>query len=236
MKKITILFTLILLWSAAVAQDRSNKGRGNITIRGPYEMNPFIDNWVVGVGVGVNIYQGNSDAHQSIDKRISTAIDLSVSKWIMPDIGLRLQYAGLDARGSSGIESDYSTTVLEDGFYNEKFSILNLHLDLLWNMSNTISGYRKDRLWNVIPYLGIGWVRSWNKTTHQNDYAASFGILNTIRLNSLIDITIEGRHMVARTRLDRVTCGGKFDGMSSLTVGVSFKIGQRYFERKTTTY
>lgn len=234
MKKITLFLALILLGSTAYAQDHSNRGKGNKIIRGPYETNRFFDNWVIGVGGGINIYQGNSDKHLDLGKRISTALDLSVSKWITPAFGLRIQYSGFDARGTSGLGSPYSTTILSDGFYNEEFYISNLHADLLLNLSNVVSGYRKDRRWNVIPFIGVGWVRTWNKTSNINEYATTFGILNTVRLSNVIDLTIEGRHMIASTRLDGVTCVDKYDGMSSVAVGLSFKLGERYFKRVVT--
>lgn len=231
MKRVVLFLALISLSSAVYAQDYSNRGEGNKVIRGPYETNRLWDNWVIGVGTGINIYQGNSDSHQRLGQRISMAIDLSASKWITPGIGFRIQYSGLNAKGSTNFESSYATSSLGDGFYKEKFNVSNLHSEVLWNFSNLISGYREDRMWDVIPYVGVGWVRSWNKTGNANEYATSIGVLNTVRLNDLLNLTVEARQMITSNRLDRVNCGSKYDGMTSITVGVSIKLGKRDFKR-----
>ncbi len=234
MKKLVLFLILISLSAILHAQERPNRGLNNKIIRGPYETNRFFDNWILGVGGGVNVYNGNSDAHLSLEKRISTAVDLSVGKWITPSIGLRLQCSGLDAKGSSSFESDYATSSLGDGYYNEKFNIINLHGDIMWNLSNAISGYREDRRWNFIPYAGVGWARSWNETTNHNEYATSVGLLNTIRLSNVLDFTIDGRYMITSNRLDGANCGSNYDGMISATVGLIVKFGKRNFKRATT--
>ena len=231
MKRHVLFLLFCSLISATYAQDYSNRGDGNKIIKGPYETNSFFDNWFIGAGAGLNIYHGNSDRHYDIKNRISEALDISIGKWITPSIGFRLQYSGLRVNGAASYDSDYAVSNLGDGYYAEKFNIMNLHSDVMWNLSNALSGYRKDRRYNIIPYVGIGWARSWNSSNHRNEYATSIGVLNTIRLTDNLDLTIEGRHMITSNRLDRANCGSKHDAMTSLTVGISFKFGKRRFKR-----
>lgn len=234
MKRGALFLALISLSLAVNAQDYSNRGEGNQIIRGPYETNLFLDNWIIGVGSGINIYEGNSDSHQKLGKRISAALDVSVSKWITPGVGFRVQYSGLNAKGSTSFDSNYAGSSLGDGYYKEKFKMLNLHSDILWNLSNAVSGYREDRLCNVIPYIGIGWARSWNSASHQNDYATSIGVLSTIRFNDMLDFTIEGRQMITSNSFDGVNYGNRHDAMTSVVIGVNIKLGKQKFKRVVT--
>lgn len=246
MKKILLILSLTSLSFIVNAQgvDKSNRTKvtENINVerstikilRGPYETNKFFDNWFVGAAGGVNMYHGNVDTYKKLNTRISTAIDVSIGKWITPGIGFRVQYSGLDAKGYSNFKSDFSTTYIKDGYYKEKFKVSNLHADVLWNLSNAFSGYREDRTWDFIPYVGVGWARTWSGKVNQNEYATSFGLLNNIRLCDILDLTIEGRYMMSSNRLDRVRCSANNEGMTSVTVGLSFKIGKRNFKRAVT--
>lgn len=55
----------------------------------------------------------------------------------------------------------------------------------MWNWSNGFLGFNEKRVWNVIPFVGFGWARSWGNSTHDNEIAANIGILNTFRLGKL---------------------------------------------------
>ena len=117
------------------------------------------------------------------------------------------------------------------GYYKEEFNVSNLHADFMWNWSNGFIGFNEKRVWNVIPYVGFGWARSWGNSTHDNEIAANIGILNTFRLGKRVDLTLEGRQMIVKECFDGTMGGSKGEGMSSVTLGLNVKLGKTRFER-----
>lgn len=220
-----------LVSTVAMAQENGNRDANNKIVRGPYETNRFFDNIWIGVGGGVNIYHGENDSYGKFGKRLAPAIDVNVGKWITPSVGLRLGYSGLDAKGWTLGQTSYAKGLADGDIYKEKFGVSYLHGDVMWNLSNAISGYKETRTWNFVPFIGAGWARSYGNDCHDNEFAVSVGLLNNIRLSNLLDLTLEARHMFVNERFDGVARGSKGEGMTSVTVGLTFKLNRRGFKR-----
>lgn len=62
----------------------------------------------------------------------------------------------------------------------------------------------------------------------------SIGLLNNIRLCDLADLTLEARHMFVNQRFDGVSGDSKSEGMTSVTIGLTFKLNRRNFKRAAT--
>lgn len=221
---------IAMLAANAMAQENGNRGENNKIVTGPYETNRFFDNWFIGAGGGVNLYHGENDSYGSFSKRLAPAVDFSIGKWVTPSVGLRMQYSGLEAKGWSNYKSQYAKDA-DGSMFNEKFGVMNLHADVMWNISNAFSGYKETRTWNFIPYVGWGWARSYGNSTYNNELAATAGLLNNIRLGKVVDLTLEAKHMFVNQSFDGVIRGSKAEGMSSVTVGLTFKLGKSGFKR-----
>lgn len=115
-----------------------------------YETNRFFDNWFVNIAGGINVYEGEYDHKVTLGNRLSPTLDISVGKWITPAYGVRLQYAGLQAKGLTTTQSGYAKKQCRN-YYKEKFGILNIHTDLMWNWSNAFAGYKEfySLLWDL---------------------------------------------------------------------------------------
>ena len=212
--------------------ESSNRDAAGRIVRGPYQTNRFFDNIFIGVAGGVNIYHGENDSYGLFGKRLAPALDISVGKWITPSVGLRAQYSGLKAFGWTGSNSWYADGGADAaGIYREKFNTMYVHGDVMWNISNALGGYKETRTWNFVPYLGFGVARSWANGEAKNEFAPSVGLLNNIRLGGLVDLTLEARHMFVNQRFDGVAHGSRYEGMTSVTVGVTFKLNRRGFDR-----
>lgn len=231
--KLILAICTVALSAVAMAQENGNRDENNKIVTGPYETNRFFDNWFIGFGGGVNYYQGENDSYGSFSKRLAPALDLSIGKWITPSVGLRLQYSGLDAKGWSNYNSPYAKSA-DGSMFKEKFGVMNLHADVMWNISNAFSGYKETRTWNVIPFVGWGWARSNANSIYNNELAATAGILNNIRLSNTVNLTLEARHMFVNQSFDGVVRGSKQEGMSSATVGLTFNLGKKNFKRATS--
>ena len=58
MKKKIITVALVLSSVCAMAQQKENRDTDGSILRGSYETNSFWSNWYIGVGGGINIYEG----------------------------------------------------------------------------------------------------------------------------------------------------------------------------------
>ena len=155
MKKKIITVALVLSSVCAMAQQKENRDTDGSILRGPYETNSFWSNWYIGVGGGINIYEGEFDNKTSVGNRIAPALDVSLGKWITPSYGVRLQYSGLKAKGLTDASGMYAKGA-HRGYYKEEFNVSNLHADFMWNWSNGFFGFNEKRVWNVIPFVGFG--------------------------------------------------------------------------------
>ena len=225
--------SLALVAAGVMAQENGNRDEQNRVVRGPYETNRFFDNIFIGVAGGVNIYHGENDSYGKFGKRLAPALDVNVGKWFTPSVGARIGYSGINAKGWTSGQTVYAKDVFDKkaNIYNEKFGVSYLHTDFLWNFSNAVSGYKETRTWDFVPFFGAGWARSYGNGAYNNEFAMSIGLLNNIRLCNLLDLTLEARHMFVNQRFDGVSRGSKGEGMTSVTMGLTFKLNRRNFKR-----
>ena len=78
MKKKIITVALVLSSVCAMAQQKENRDTDGSILRGSYETNSFWSNWYIGVGGGINIYEGEFDNKTSVGNRIAPALDVSL--------------------------------------------------------------------------------------------------------------------------------------------------------------
>ena len=225
--------SLALVAAGVMAQENGNRDEQNRVVRGPYETNRFFDNIFIGVAGGVNIYHGENDSYGKFGKRLAPALDVNVGKWFTPSVGARIGYSGINAKGWTLGQTVYAKDVFDKkaNIYNEKFGVSYLHTAFLWNFSNAVSGYKETRTWNFVPFFGAGWARSYGNGAHNDEFAMSIGLLNNIRLCNLLDLTLEARRMLVNQRFDGVSSGSKDEGMTSVTMGLTFKLNRRNFKR-----
>ena len=171
------------------------------------QTNGFWDNWFLSLNAGAQFTYLYPESPFKFKDRISFSGLAYVGKWFDPSMGMRLAYNGYDFKG-----------------YNGKLNYMNLHADALMNVTNMIMGYDSERLYNIIPYVGMGAVRVFD----HNSYAFGFnaGVLNTFRLNDSWKINLEMGALLADKTMDGVT-GPKraFDDIFSVTAGITYSIG-----------
>jgi len=219
-KKPTLFLVLGLIIVSVHAQNNGER----------YVTNGFWDNWFISAGGGSNIYFAKENNRLDFNDRITPALDFSVGKWILPVLGVRMQYAGLSAKGTGyGITSFAGDNALPGQFNKIDFNLLHLHADAMLNISDLFGRYRADRRWEFIPFAGVGWARAYDSDGNSNEVAVSLGLLNKILLNDRWDLNLEMRTMAVNQRFDMVM-GGRVDALASLSVGVSYKIKNRSFQ------
>lgn len=221
-----------LLFSAnAFAQENNNRDENGKVVRGAYETNKAFDNTFIGIGAGINTVVPSITAPKNWGK-IGLAADLNFGKWWTPAIGMRLGYHGLwDVAKANAINGTKT---------GDKFGFHYIHGDLLWNISNTIGGYKETRFWDFVPYATMGvldvckGVNPFTKGASNNfEYAAGAGLLNVLRLSNRVNLTIDLMALVGKAAA-YTNGAGRLIVFPSATAGLQFNLGKTNFDRHST--
>lgn len=238
MKKLMFLLAAAGFSSVAFAQQKDN-AQSVLTDESVMEVpvnkykvetNRFFDNWFFSVGGGAQVLFGDQSDLGKFKKRIAPALQVSVGKWFTPGLGLRLQYSGLQSKSFSAEPSPYSNPqMLKEGYYQDKFNYMNLHGDILFNVSNMLAGYNPDRVYDFVPFVGFGFAHSYD-APRRNSLAVNFGIINTFHVAKAWDLNLEMYGMGAENKFDGKTHKKGLDVMLGATVGITYKFPQRGFK------
>ncbi len=232
MKKFLMLLALAGVASASMAQ---TGGYEEIRTPDKYRVltNHFGDNWFFSLGGGASVLFGEGDVAGSFGDRISPTLNVAVGKWFTPGLGLRLQYSGLQAKGFTyDVNADYIKGGQNPGgYYEQKFDYMNLHGDVLFNLSAMFGGYNSKRVYEIIPYLGSGFTHSYT-SPHRQSMSLNAGIINRFRLGSGVDLNLELAAVGLEDKFDSELDGKSgYDALGSVTLGITYKFPKRGFKR-----
>lgn len=195
--------------------------------------NSFWDNWFFSLGGGASVLMGDGDHAGSFGKRISPTLNVAVGKWFTPGVGLRLQYSGLQAKGfTDQKDADYVRgNQFKGGYYKQRFDYMNLHGDVLFNLNALFGGYNRQRVYEVIPFVGAGFIHNYTKPRREA-LALNVGVLNRFRLSDALDINVEFSALGTEDKFDGEIGGSRsFDSMLNLTAGITYRFPSRGFRR-----
>lgn len=180
------------------------------------ETNRFGANWFISVNGGINLYNGVVTRGESPFKHISPNVNAHFGKWHTPGFGWRAGYTGLNMKCWRG---------------NEHTAVALFHYDAMLNLSNLFCGYKEERVYNAIPYVGLGW--GGRKAYSYEDFdglsgtlVVSYGLINTFRVAERWAINLELSGFALRNGFSGKAGGEGHDMMWSASVGVTFRLGK----------
>ena len=208
-----------------VVQERNTSWSGYVT-------NGFWDNWFISIGAGGQVYFGQNDSQGKFGKRIAPSFDFSIGKWLVPTIGVRAQVSGFTLKGFTYDPNNMYATGSpdKDGLYKQNWKQFNVHGDVLLNLSNWIGGYRTDRFYEAIPYLGFGIMHACRSASN-NVFTANAGMINKMRLSDAFDLNVEIRGSVFEKKFAGEPGGKRANGILTVTAGFTYKFNERHFQR-----
>ena len=236
MKKIKFILAALavaVMSLSAFAQEDGNRDANGYVVRGPYLTNGGGSNWFVGVGGGFNTTVGKElKPFAEFTPENNWTAEAFVGKWFTPTIGARVGYKGVMT--NIGYDTDLYTANFANG---EQLRFGYAHADVMWNISNALGGYKETRFWDIIPYVGAGYLGINNGST-DNKLGVSAGIYNELRLsnvvNLFIDLSVIGTENPAGLRGENgpVVTNETFVlarplYMPSATVGITFNLGKK---------
>ena len=225
MKKIMVVLALASFSLTSMAQEDETP-----TLKHSVATNSFWSNWFVQANGTYTAFYSNEekplDYSQSPFKgfRGNFGLSVAIGKWFTPGIGLRTKLNGFwgksvlgrygkgygDARvGESNIPGDEQ---------KNKIKYFNLQEQAMLNLSNMICGYNPDRVWNFIPYAGVGAVRNCSYNTWELAFSA--GVLNTLKLTDRLKLNLDINYNM---------CGDDFEGEGNVWGGHSQENHDHWF-------
>ena len=191
MKKFLIVLALASVSLTSMAQDEEP------TLKYSVATNSFWSNWFVQANFAYSAFYSNEEKDAGFAKsplkdfRRGLGFSVAIGKWFTPGIGLRTKFNAMD--GKSVITTDAD---------KNKIKYWNLQEQALLNLSNLLCGYNESRVWNFIPYFGVGVARNCSYNTYE--LVGSAGILNTFKVSKRVAINLD---------LGYNLCGDDFEGM-----------------------
>ena len=225
MKKFLLALAVVGLSTTAVAQQTEIP-----THKYSVATNSFWANWYVSAGADFTAaYTSQENCCNknpfSVD-RGTFGFDVAVGKWFTPGIGLRTKFNGIWAKQVNTRDDHHS------------YNYWNIHEDVTFNLSNLLFGYNEKRVWNFIPYVGMGVMRNMSA----NEYALTynFGLLNNFRVSSRVQIFADLSCTAGEGFIDgadinyaakSVFATRRYDKLVGLSVGVTYNLGKHTWEK-----
>ena len=166
------------------------------TLKYSVATNSFWQNWFIQVNGSWNAFYSNEEKGADFAKspfkdfRSAPGFSVAVGKWFTPGLGLRTKFAAMNGR-----------SVISENKDANDVKFWNAQEQALFNLSNMLCGYSATRVWNFIPYAGVGITRNCSYNTYE--LAASAGILNTWKLSKRVLLNLD---------LGMTLCGDDFEG------------------------
>lgn len=229
MKKFLLsLLVVATALSSAMAQEREG---GNLRWSG-FATNRFWDNWEISAAGGNSLLQISKkmkdDPGKFIDRNGWNA-NVALTKWVVPVIGMRLQVDAGEFRNYAFDKRDYGTSAYETPY-------IYVHGDVLVNMSNWIGGYRPNRVYSAISYLGFGYTAmSWTDKSagsYNGEFAFTTGLLSKFRVSRQMDIELDLRSWIFPG--DQLPQQIRSDSRIAVAMSASLGIAYRFRTREWT--
>ncbi|MDR2816934.1 MAG: OmpA family protein [Proteiniphilum sp.] len=218
----------LLLFSALVAFGISAQEVQNVSHGTVYLKNKASDNWYIGLGGGTNLYftKGENDADASFGDRLGWNGQIEIGRWNSPNWGARVVIDGGNIQHvATGIDPEQNW--------------LGGHVDLMYNITNAWGSYNPDRVYSLIPYLGIGYMygldKDWKKPNPNGDLfkkqnqtgTYNVGLINNFQLSKSVALFLELGWRVTQESFDRSAPNGtyEYDSMFTGAAGIKFGLG-----------
>lgn len=222
---------------ASTQEGETNRDENGKIVKGPYLTTHISNNWFIDVAAGPSYYFGGLD-ESNIAKGICPVINLAVGKWLTPEIAVRISgnytpkfkqfYNGAN-RAPAGL-----TPGQELNFY-----YYSVHADFMWDLLTSFGGYKWNRVYHVIPFVGAGYSQLGASNyfpSVSHEFSLHGGVINKFRLCNWCDFNIEIYGSAANNHFDRIEqwSSTTADIVCSVTGGFTFNINNKSAKRAST--
>jgi outer membrane protein OmpA-like peptidoglycan-associated protein len=247
-----LLFAALLFSASAFGQKRVDTlyyanekvivETDSTTLSAPKErflFNSFWDNWFVAAGAGGNLFFGNENGLKPWHNRLTGTYEISAGKWVHPIFGIRAKVGGGPGKAfTNGTFPFIGVSLIKEGpdangIYTERWHQLYGEIDLMLDLNNTIGGYKKDRLYSAIFYIGAGAAKVLNQPKNDGDRSAMgvLGLINRFRIARRFDLYLEFKDAFVDHTFERLDTDKTYESFMALTGGIIYHFGDPGFKR-----
>ncbi len=205
------------------------------TGRPPYVINGFFDNTWLSVSAGVNYLTEPDGPFKMGGGVVSPAFDINLGKWFAPWLGTRLGIQGYTlsewvTEQRSHLTGGAISSHQGIPAYQASMSYFYVHNDFLWNVNNTFWGYKRDRVWSLIPYTHLGVFHSLytQGRSFKREFTAGVGLINDFKVGKRTHVFVDLRESFLNERSVRRPDKGTVLN-STLTLGLTYDFFKNYW-------
>ena len=209
------------------------------------------DNWFIELSAGANqplVEKGYSKQDNVDGKKWTAAYSVGFGRWFSPYLGFRLK----GMYGSIHWDAPQTKLQAEQELGHGKMRHAGVHLELMWDMFNSLGGVNPNRVFSIIPFVGIGGEASWRFRGAQDGFPTGTNVLRDhherygspykrvewtlpvtaglqfrFRLCKYVDFFAEARAAFYADNWNNNVSGNSFDALVQAMGGFNFNIGGR---------
>ncbi|MBO4941952.1 MAG: OmpA family protein [Muribaculaceae bacterium] len=213
---------------AVVVEEEQTTVISDITCKDQYYVNKK-DNWFIQFGAGIAIpFLEGTNKNGDRESHITVNYNFGFGKWFSPYMGWRASFMG----GPLHYENKGMS----------KFKYVSANVDFMWDMFNSLGGVNPDRVFSIIPFIGLGGTYAWDFKGPENVYAdnrvktnswtlpVSGGIQLRFRLCKYVDFFAEGRAQFYGDNFNNIAFGRPVDINGTVTGGFTITFGGRDYK------
>lgn len=258
MRKLISLFSIFLFSNAfntvsgQVIQD-TIIGDEISKVKPIFEPDIFSDNLYVETALGTQILFSTDVNNLDFTERFTPYFSLSAGKWFSPYWGAHIGVQGLSLNGFSTLNGIYladpqsvniygnndpvrdNVTIRPDGSYRHFIRYTNINIGLQLSLFSLIKGYDELNRWDIIPSLGLGYMRvsEYMGIPNTNTISANFELKGVYHLNEKIALNIKSQIALMPDQFDGRIAGDIYESYSSISIGATYFFKKRGFKRVT---
>lgn len=227
MKKIftNILFAIISISTVFAGNKLDGRDDANPTVS-PQDKrlnNISSQGWFASVGAGAQVFFGDHDKQLSFGKRITPKFEISAGKWLSASSGVRLNVNFAKVKGLTQNKAiSNGDSFGRDALYHQSFNYFNINADYLFNWTNDAYGVDPTRMYNLIPYAGVGLFSVTNQQKGTS-FTANIGVLQTFNITETLNLFVDVKGNVLPDKADGEKGGRNFEGVLSTMIGVGYR-------------
>ena len=214
-----------------------------------YTFNRFKDNWFLSVEGGANFQFSRHDNKRDAADRFAPAFGLNVGKWFSPIMGFRGGIGYLGVKGLSYGEDAFGVVYDKNGdikhftgenghvYTKTKVANLGVNFDAMLNVTNWWCGYKPNRVYNFIAYVGgagymamhhkEGSATKWDTKDRDTNIALRAGIINSFNVSKQVALSIDIRYTADGSARETGIAHGEVNSNLAGFLGVTYLFNQR---------
>lgn len=204
------------------------------------------NNWFIEVNAGINqpFVERGTDNGPAVDrKKMTLTYGIGVGRWVSPYFGFRFKALGGAMHWDNPVAPNYN------GWSRGKHA--NLQAEVMWDMFNSLGGVNDNRVFSIIPFVGLGGDAMWGFRNAQGHEPEGTNILNShgepkavqwtlpvsaglqfrFRLCEYVDFFAEARATFYGDNWNNCAEGQSVDANVAVLGGFNFNIGGRKFNQ-----